>query len=286
MTLADVTSGVTTTRGSTSTPSARWSAGRPRSSRSSCRSPWSSSSTGGAACARPGCRPSSAGAVLRHRAVRRLQLHLGAADRHRRVAGLRGRRRRCCCGSGSRSSRPTSTHDEDERETVGGGQRGRPGPSAPAPGPARVARRVARDVRAGRAHRVGGRWPAAPRRRRASTAAAEVAKAYAPYVIIIAIFAVAQHRRGQGRAGREAVDDDLPLAGPGPREPGGRPAGVDDVQLQLAAGGRHPDDPRRPADHDRAQGLAGPGAAGLHGHLRRAASGRSSRSWRSWRWPT
>ena len=49
-----------TTRGSTSRPSAPWSAARPRSSPSSSRWSWSSSSTAVAASARPGCPPWSA----------------------------------------------------------------------------------------------------------------------------------------------------------------------------------------------------------------------------------
>ena len=63
-----------------------------------------------------------AGLVVRRRAVRRVQLHLGAADRHHRLAGLRRARSCCCCGSGRRPSRPTSRGAVGrESVTVGGG---------------------------------------------------------------------------------------------------------------------------------------------------------------------
>ena len=60
VTLAAVTSGVRRTRpGSPSTTSAPWPVGRRRSWRRSCRWCWSTSSTAGAGCGRPGSRRSS-----------------------------------------------------------------------------------------------------------------------------------------------------------------------------------------------------------------------------------
>ena len=91
VTLATVTSGVSNDPRLTSTRSARWSAGRPRC--------WRVVRAAGPGLHRRRQARAAGGLAgragrrrrLRARPVRRVQLHLGPADRHRRLAGL-GRR--------------------------------------------------------------------------------------------------------------------------------------------------------------------------------------------------
>ena len=97
--------------------SARWSAGRPRCWRSSSRWSWSSSSTGAAACGRPGCRPWSCGVALRRRASSSPPTTSPCpADRHRRLAGRGGRASCCCSGCGS----PAEVYVEAAEDEVAG----------------------------------------------------------------------------------------------------------------------------------------------------------------------
>ena len=61
---------------------------------------------------------------------------------------------------------------------------------------------------------------------------------------------------GQGRARRVALDHHVPVAGPRRPEPGRRAAQLADLQLQLAAGGRHPAADLRLLDHGGSSGFA------------------------------
>ena len=161
-----------------STRSARWSAGRPRSSRSSCRWCWCSSSTAGAACGRPGrprWSPASSFGVAQFIASNYISVPL---DRHRRRAGL-GRRRGPAAArlaAGRRSPRAARRR----------GRRRQAGATRPA-----VARRPATRRRppppdrrrAGGAPRGHRRPPVA-----LATPGPRSLRAYAPYVIIIVLF--------------------------------------------------------------------------------------------------
>ena len=69
----------------------------------------------------------------------------------------------------------------------------------------------------------------------------DILRAYAPYLIIIAVLSIAQIPADQGRARRVAVDDNVPVAGPRRADTRRRGAQQPHVQLQLAACRRHPD---------------------------------------------
>ena len=93
--------------------------------------------------------------------VRLLELHLGRADRHRRLAALHRRDRRAAPGLAAERAAPRRAR----------AARARRSPAPPSPTRAR------------------GRGPAQGRRPRSR---GEILGAYAPYLIIIAVFSVAQ----------------------------------------------------------------------------------------------
>ena len=150
---------------------------------------------------------------VRRGAVRLLELHLGRAHRHRgRAAG----------------------HRRDRRL------------------PARVAARraAARRARQPGQPRGGGRGVPRPRRSSATSSArddtkkdppGEVFKAYAPYLIIIVVFAIAQLGPIKDALAKEPFTYEFDWPGLDIVNGDGEDADEPHLQLQLAAGGRHPD---------------------------------------------
>ena len=103
----------------------------------------------------------------------------------------------------------------------------------------------------------------------------DVLRAYAPYLIIIAVLLDRADRGDQGLAGGVAVDDHLRVARARRASPDGEPLTQPDVQLQLAARSRHAD-----ADlgrhHDvRARALPGARRCAWPGGRSTSSSGRS-----------
>ena len=74
---------------------------------------------------------------------------------------------------------------------------------------------------------------------------AEVAKAYAPYVVIIAIFSITNITAVKEFLAEEPFTYAFAVAGPRGAQHRRRAGRLDDVQLQLAARRRHADDHRR-----------------------------------------
>ena len=185
VTLAPIASGVSNdprlSDANALTPSGRWSAGRRRSWRCSCRSSWCSIVDG-----RRGVRQTWLPALVARRAsfgvaqFVTVQLHLRAAHRHRRLAGRRPAPWCCWCGSGSRPRCSTAEPAERARRAsharaASRAVRRRRRATGSAARPGDGAARTARPAAAGR--------PSVDNR-------AEVLRAYAPYLVIIAIFSI------------------------------------------------------------------------------------------------
>ena len=242
-----------TTRASPSTPSARWSAGRPRSWPWSCRWSWSSSSTAGAACARPGCRRSS------------------AVSRSGSPSSSPPTTSRCRSPTSSpRWSRPPPSSLLLRVWQPGRGARrraGRPRPRRGAGGAASVPRGGGGAGVGRRPRRRSRRRPVQRQRRRGGAGLRAVPRDHRDLLDH-------QHHRGQGVPGQGAVHLRLRLAGPRRAQHRGRAGRLDDVHLQLAARRRHPDDPRGHHHRGDPQGLAGARRCKTYvEHLRRAEVG-------------
>ena len=99
---------------------------------------------------------------------------------------------------------------------------------------------------------------------------ADVARAYAPYLVIIAIFSITNITAVKEQLAKEPWTKIFAWPGLDVLQPRGRPGRDHQLHPQLAAGRRHPDDPRR--HHHRAdpQGEARRGGAHLRQDLRRA----------------
>ncbi len=164
---------------------------------------------------------------LRDRAVRDLQLHLGAAGRRGRLpaVGRRGGR------DGARLAVRAATA---EPAVIAGG---------------------AADEPTDRFRAAGRPTP---------TIASEVARAYAPYAIIIAVFVDLSDHRGQESA--RQGDLQVPLAGAAHRQPQGKARVADRVHAEPAHHAGHPDARRGRADDDRAQVVGASGAQGVRRH--------------------
>ncbi len=151
--------------------SARWSAARPRCSRSS--SPWSSSrsSTGRGACGRSGRPPSSPASSSPWRSTY-VQLLLARAHRHRRVAARGGRGGAAPALLAARAEltgeTPTKPRPERRVAEAGGGRSAAATATRTGSGPG------------------SGSDAHSPRRRR------DVFLAYVPYLTIIVVFSIAQ----------------------------------------------------------------------------------------------
>ena len=200
--------------------------------------------------------------VLRARPVRRRQLHLGPAGRHRRRAGLRRGRGRAAAVVARRGHRePTSAGGRDALAAAG--TRRRPGWG-----------------RAGRASGHGrglGWWPRGVVDARSPRPDAEVAKAYAPYLVIIAIFSVGQHPGGEGVARRGPSPSSSRGRASTCATPAGEPVASTDLHVQLAARRRDPDDLRRHHHGADPEGVAGPGCEDVRRRRTSSSSARSSR---------
>ena len=226
------------------TTSARWSAARRRSWRSSCRSSSCSWSTAAAACARPG-RPRCVGrrelrASRSSRCSNYISIELADIIAALVSAGAWSR----CRASGSRASRclrgrpprGLSRHRRcgDPRRRAGGAARERDGRE-----------------RAATLHEELGE------RRRRGDSAGEILVAFAPYLIIIAVFVIFQVGADQDLAGRDRAGVRVARAAhPHARRHG---AEVGDVHVQLPAGRGHGAAHLRPADHGRAAGAPAAG---------------------------
>ena len=163
-------------------------------------------------------------------AVRLLELHLGRAHRHRRLAAVRRLDRRARAGLAARASRCAARPARRTRPAIAGA------------------------AVADAAHR--GRGPAQGGRRRA-TPTREIAAAFAPYLFIIVVFALAQYGPIKdcldGRRAR------VPVARPRRPQRQGRGADVAHLQVRLAQRGGHAAADRRPAD-DARRCASAPGA--------------------------
>ena len=141
-----------------------------------------------------------AGVVVRHRAVHHRQLHLRAADRHRRLARGGGLRRRAAARVAA-ESRSCAAEPRDRGVGAGAGTEGDRGGD----------RGTTVDAAGGTSGRTGRhRRPS-----RCTTAGSEVAKAYAPYLIIIAIFSIANLAGVKAALAKEPWTVKFAVAGPG-----------------------------------------------------------------------
>ena len=116
----------------------------------------------------------------------------------------------------------------------------RAGRARPARAPACAGRRRTRTAAGESADAAA---PTGPDGRRHDSGA-EVARAYAPYLVIIAIFSITNITAVKEVLAEEPLTYAFQWPGLDVRQPGGRAARLDDVQLQLAARRRHPDDLR------------------------------------------
>ena len=178
-----------------------------------------------------------------------------AAHRHRRLA-----RRRAAVVLLLRVWRPAHRYVEEPTSCRGGHER-RPAVAVGGRHGA-VGRGLPLPARRGRTTR-SARAPAPPTtsppgRRRRTTAAAEVVRAYAPYLIIIAIFIITQ-MPGVKDALRRAVDQ---AASSGPactwRRPSGKPSTIPTFKFNWLGAAGHADDHRRPDHHPGHRHLAAP----------------------------
>ena len=123
-----------------------------------------------------------------------VELHLGRADRHRRVAAVGGRDGRRSCASGSPATRCSVEGD---------------------------GARPARDRRRGGRTTPRTRRPCAAARAPARTRARDIFEAYAPYLIIIVVFALAQWGPIKDFLAKGAAEFTWPGTGRHPRPPSG-----------------------------------------------------------------
>ena len=160
---------------------------------------------------------------------------------------------------------PDLDHEQvdEERVTVGGGHR------RDRRGGRRPRRRPARRWRTGPTGRASAGTAPGPRGERPGTgnagsraddlvlhdSAGEIAKAYAPYLIIIAIFSVANLSAVKDALAKEPFTTTFQWPGLDVVTSKGEPAVVIDVQPQLGAGRRDPDDAGRHPHRDRAEDL-------------------------------
>ena len=181
---------------------------------------------------------------LRHRPVRVLELPLGRAGRRRRLAGRRRARSSRCCSSGSPA-----------RSSACPPARARPWPAARAASTSGASRR-----------RRALRADAGPDGNLKRDTPAEIITAFSPYLILIAVFALAQIHWLPFFDWLDARTKAFDWPGLHVLNAEGQAADGDPLQVQLGQRRRHAAADLRPAEHDHAARQRAARARGLRGH--------------------